>query len=282
MPGTSTEALALSDPATVFDVKLDSSEQDGKSISGCGFCGVTFLRPHGQVFDFLDGHCCRTCKPTHCTDSKILGFSFLVLSVVVGLFLSILFIGESVEFKKVNQAQPTNSLYDTLQVCAVKSNIAYTYSNVTFAHVAGAKVAHCGACGACSTKDDIAIYASTRNTLTKTATTCGTKAFLGRAAVEKCYIDEVGFSDTCNNCWVDNVMCDYRNCVFTCLKMIIFNERNNVDGGGLNACLNCDEKICGTAFLQCAGANRRRCGIVSDIAREQKSLCQSVDADIWS
>ena len=92
----------------------------------------------------------------------------------------------------------------------------------------------------------------------------------------------MGFTKDCNDCWVENVMCDFNSCVATCLKMVIFNEANNVDGGGLNACLNCDEKICGTAFLKCAGANRRRSGIISDISRATTSVCLSVDTNIWT
>ena len=35
-----------------------------------------------------------------------------------------------------------------------------------------------------------------------------------------------------------------------------------------------DEERCGPAFLACAGANRRRAGIVSDIQRDDRELCQ--------
>ena len=41
----------------------------------------------------------------------------------------------------------------------------------------------------------------------------------------------------------------------------------------LNECLECDEKLCGPNFLHCAGANRRRLGIVSDIARDDDEQC---------
>jgi hypothetical protein len=27
----------------------------------------------------------------------------------------------------------------------------------------------------------------------------------------------VGFTDGCRTCWVENIMCDIRNCLFTCL-----------------------------------------------------------------
>jgi hypothetical protein len=35
--------------------------------------------------------------------------------------------------------------------------------------------------------------------------------------------------------------------------------------------------MCGTAFIKCAGANRRRAGIPSDIGRVDLQLCTVVD-----
>ena len=55
-------------------------------------------------------------------------------------------------------------------------------------------------------------------------------------------------------------------------------ESNNRGGAELNSCLECDEKLCGPAFIQCAGANRRRLGIESDIKRDVTlEQCQLVD-----
>jgi hypothetical protein len=71
--------------------------------------------------------------------------------------------------------------------------------------------------------------------------------------------------------------------MFTCLKsMYLLREAKNQKDGSLNKCLECDENICGPAFVQCAGANRRRQGIRSDIRREDdKELCRLVQMD-WS
>jgi hypothetical protein len=44
--------------------------------------------------------------------------------------------------------------------------------------------------------------------------------------------------------------------------------------GPLNPCLACDERKCGPAFKRCAGATRRRAGIVSDIQRSQGEVCK--------
>lgn len=76
-------------------------------------------------------------------------------------------------------------------------------------------------------------------------------------------------------------MCDLNNCVFTCLTGIIFNVTGTKNSDGLNKCQQCDEQMCGPAFVACAGANRRRCGIVSDLQRDAREICSSVDPN-WS
>jgi hypothetical protein len=69
-----------------------------------------------------------------------------------------------------------------------------------------------------------------------------------------------------------------KKCVFTCVKMLIFGGSNNDDSGELNDCLKCDERRCGPAYIECAGANRRRSGIVSDIGRDEGAeVCAAVD-----
>jgi hypothetical protein len=56
-----------------------------------------------------------------------------------------------------------------------------------------------------------------------------------------------------------------------CLWSLLRGERNNADSGGvaaaLNACLRCDEKLCGPAFVRCAGQPRspRPCPALSCI-----------------
>lgn len=148
-------------------------------------------------------------------------------------------------------------------------------------------VQHCGNCGQCSNPHDVAIYDDTRNTLFQSTLHCSYRALvLGRQSVTDCMQQSVGFTDKCNDCWVDNIMCDARNCLFTCawttlVSRIKKQSSTEDDPQQLNACLQCDEKRCGPAFLQCAGANRRRAGILSDIQRNANQLCQAVDEEWW-
>lgn len=152
-------------------------------------------------------------------------------------------------------------------------------------------VAHCGDCGACSTPHDINIYDATRNSLFSKSTKCAKEALIwGRSAAEACMDDSVGFTDECNDCWLDNIMCDLRKCVFTCIWYSLFQSIDNKNSAGnnsmtsaaLNPCTECDERRCGPDFVTCAGANRRRSGIVSDIKRDSvHEVCHAVQPPDW-
>lgn len=154
-------------------------------------------------------------------------------------------------------------------------------------------VAHCGECGACSTPHDIRIYDETRNTLLVSSTQCAKHALIwGRKTATNCMAKNVGFTTECNECWIENIICDLRLCIFSCIWYGLFSQ---IDGGSndgsssssssgkaLNPCTNCDEKRCGPAFVKCAGANRRRSGILSDIDRNQESeVCHAVTDEWW-
>jgi len=146
----------------------------------------------------------------------------------------------------------------------------------------GMDIAHCGDCGQCSTDSDIELMIATKETLTKDATICAVRGLIfGDGKIDEC-LQTIGFTPGCSTCWKDNIKCTRKNCVFTCLKSkLLADEHNqsNVDNDNdensdeLNACLECDEKMCGPDFLQCAGANRRRLGIVSDIKRHNAEQC---------
>jgi hypothetical protein len=186
-----------------------------------------------------------------------------------------------------------------------------TYESRDAVEQAGGFVGHCGPCGACSNPHDLLLYDRTKNTLFAATTTCAKRALIwGRVTARHCLEHAVGFTSPCNDCWVENILCDLRKCIFTCLLYGLFgdvdggsgstsgnssssnsgdndvtNDQTNGGGGGgttLNACTECDERRCGPAFIACAGANRRRSGIVSDIARnEATEVCHSVRYGWW-
>jgi hypothetical protein len=145
-------------------------------------------------------------------------------------------------------------------------------------------VAHCGACGSCSNPHDISIYDATKNSLFGTTLDCAKRSFLwGRRTAAACLEEQVGFSPDCNTCWVENIVCDLRRCIFTCVWQGLFNEVNTGQTDqALNKCTHCDEVRCGPDFIVCAGANRRRAGILSDIDRNlEQEVCSAVDEQWW-
>ena len=95
--------------------------------------------------------------------------------------------------------------------------------------------------------------------------------------------ENVDLTKGCNDCWISNIMCTVQNCIFSCMTYAIFN--GGVHSGSsteeLNECTKCDEVRCGPAFLECAGANRRRSGIISDIVRDDAEVCGSVTPKWW-
>lgn len=211
---------------------------------------------------------CLCCSPA-CSLASVPA-AFVVFLIVFG-------IGSAVERSHVMSAQPTGWVYETSEVCSVSNR---TYADVGVAHTDGEDVRHCGACGQCSNTHDIQIYFDTLETLTDTSTTCAVKAVLqGEQAVTNCFDNRVNLTRGCTTCWVENVMCDLRNCVFTCLLYRMgFGGSKNTGDGELSHCLECDEKRCGPAFIRCAGANRRRSGIYSDIERNCSHVCKVIDS----
>ena len=146
-----------------------------------------------------------------------------------------------------------------------------TYASEAAAHAANVAVLHPSACGACSNPADVEVLRRTRETLTRDARVCGMRYFLiGRGAAARC-LEPVGFTPACADCWLDDMACAVTHCTRICLWSRLAGEPNNVDGR-LNDCLQCDEDHCGPEFGRCAGANRRRSGIVSDIERPAEQI----------
>ena len=157
-------------------------------------------------------------------------------------------------------------------VCLVDTNTTITrlYYNDTISN-ASSQLKHCGKCGNCSTLNDIQIYNTTQQTLKITVTYCAVlSVVLGRSASNWC-LNAIRFTPKCQECWIDNIMCDKQKCLMTCILYKLFGRGEFKNG--LDPCLNCDESLCGPTFMKCAGANRRRCGIVSDIDRPESEVC---------
>lgn len=202
----------------------------GTCVSGCCFgpatrlpCGA-FPQPYALI-----------APPARHGAKTAVQYTLLMGALVI---LAI-WIGAEVEERRASQAPDTLFLYTTPRVCAAtlfpeddEGEDPSLDSLISFetkesaeavsspADTAGdeAFVAHCGDCGACSNPQDIKIYDDTRNTLFGTTVKCAKKSFLfGRSVAHECMDENVGFTDGCRDCWVENIMCDVRKCIFACL-----------------------------------------------------------------
>jgi hypothetical protein len=196
---------------------------------------------------------------------RTIGLLIVLLSCVI---VSFLLVGEEPERRRWEAAPTTLDLYTTGEVCLdPQSN----------------HVLNCGQCGSCSNKHDIRIYYETRQTLTETMTSCGSGDFLFGIDAWQCLKEKAGMTDLCTSCWVLNYKCNIENCVNTCLKQRFFSFIPSLvkwQSEPLNNWIACDEKLCGPVFVACAGANRRRVGVVSDLQRDAElEICDRVDWD---
>ena len=151
------------------------------------------------------------------------------------------------------------------------------YNTKEEAHKNNTKILGCGPCGACSNEHDVHIYWQTKNNLTMVSRWCAVASLISEKLGTKCMKHFVGFTDDCNDCWMENIKCDRKNCKWICLWSLIRNEPYVDKDGKLNSCLQCDEDKCGPDFKACAGANRRRSCIASDIMRDQDLICKDCE-----
>jgi hypothetical protein len=237
-----------------------------------------------------------------CPTFRLLRLIFVYSLVLFAFFVLIMWFGMLYEDAQVRNGPDTRAFYQTPKICAVE-NITTTAANAGGNKTTTTKlivktldsvdqvntttdiVAHCGDCGSCSSPHDIRIYDATKSTLTEDAMTCAKRGiFGGRKAIQQCLQERVGFTAPCNECWVENIICDRRKCVFTCIIQGIFSKglHTGSDNEELNRCTKCDEVRCGPQFISCAGANRRRSGILSDIERDVNAeVCQKVNPKEW-
>lgn len=150
-----------------------------------------------------------------------------------------------------------------------------TYDSKTAALEAGAKVTHFGACGLCSSLQDLAVYIGNPD-LTEPVRSCGiTGLTQGQEAQRDC-IKAIGFSDACADIWSFNASNTRKACQLTCLNLLNA-PYHNVDGSP-NDCIQCDEDNSGQVFKAVAGRTRRNSGLPTALCRPCTEV-QLVDHD---
>jgi hypothetical protein len=140
------------------------------------------------------------------------------------------------------------------------------------ARSAGFAVTHVGACGTCSTLQDLAVYLE-RPDLTAPVRHCG--IMLDDAASLDC-IERLGFSDACARTWYFNARNTRHECFRLCVVSWAEGEPPTRPDGRLNACLQCDEDRSGPVFKATAGRTRRNSGIRSSIPRPDEDVAHVV------
>lgn len=139
-----------------------------------------------------------------------------------------------------------------------------TYDDADAAEAAGAKVTHEGACGLCSTLQDLAVYMRHPD-LTDPVRWCGMLGMTqGDEEMTSCLL-ELGFTVPCAAIWAFNTKHTASKCQAICLDLLEapYHEAD----GGLNACLQCDEDESGAVFKAVAGRTRRNTGLPSSMCR---------------
>lgn len=138
------------------------------------------------------------------------------------------------------------------------------YASAEQAQAAGAIPTHGGACGLCSSLEDLAVYARYPD-LTQPVRACGLEGFGGGVeAVNTCLL-ELGFTPGCASIWAYNVEHTRAECQQICLDLL--SEPYHAADGSLNACLQCDEDLSGPVFKALAGRTRRNSGLASALCR---------------
>lgn len=143
-----------------------------------------------------------------------------------------------------------------------------TFANASAARDARFAVTHVGACGTCSSLQDLAVYLE-RPDLTTPVRNC---AMAWDAAASLKCLQDLGFSTPCAQTWLYDALNTRRHCLAVCMWSLLKAETSTSSDGRLNACLQCDEDRSGPVFKATAGRTRRNSGIHSSIPRSSDEI----------
>jgi hypothetical protein len=147
-----------------------------------------------------------------------------------------------------------------------------TFASSEDAEANGFTVTHEGACGVCSTFQDLTVYMALPD-LADLGVGCTFRAMADIEDGMLCY-QEIGFSPSCGALWLYNSNNTRSLCLTPCLAHASSGEPNNEPAPGceLVECIQCDEDNSGPIFQQFGGRSRRRSALLSTIARPCSSI----------
>ena len=137
-----------------------------------------------------------------------------------------------------------------------------------------AKMTHWGACGACSTTKDLAVYLEYPD-LTGKGQECAVRALANNFEQGVSCFQEVGYTQPCAVMWMHNVMWTRDHCFDTCFDFTFLGDGFNNGPPPtckIADCLDCDETMSGPGFQTVAARSRRHSGLLSKIVRDCDNL----------
>ena len=139
-----------------------------------------------------------------------------------------------------------------------------TWPDAAAADAEGGVVTHRGACGLCSSLQDLAVYVETPDLATPVRE-CGLLSFReGPEAQMACLLD-IGFSEPCADIWFHNTNHTREVCAEPCLRLL--EAPYHDETGAPNECIQCDEDLSGPVFKAVAGRTRRSSGLPTALCR---------------
>ena len=141
-------------------------------------------------------------------------------------------------------------------------------------------VTHAGACGTCSSLQDLSVYMEFGAGLSDYAGDCGIRGRVDAADGVQCF-QEMGFTYACSLTWYYNTKLVAAECLQYCAIYQVLGRPPNGPPPQcpLARCLECDEKTAGPIFEQYAGRTRRNSGLLSNIARPCSSIIDLEHSD---
>jgi hypothetical protein len=139
-----------------------------------------------------------------------------------------------------------------------------TFATQEDAWDAGATVTHGGACGACSSLEDLAVYIETPD-LTTPVRQCGLESLAREPLASVPCLKAIGFTDRCAEIWAYNTAHTREVCLDACIRLL--SAPYHAPDGSPNACIQCDEERSGPVFKAVAGRTRRNSGLPTALCR---------------
>lgn len=137
------------------------------------------------------------------------------------------------------------------------------------------QLTHYQACGACSTLQDLAVYAELD--LTDMASKCS--KLPGSAKKRQCMEKGIGFTPACAQVWAYNAERSAQYCKMPCIRqyglwaLLTDSEDRPADMSlASDLCLHCDAMVSEPGFQYAAGRSRRNSGIASEIVRRKAEV----------